>query len=411
VANRPQRLVSPASRPTRSTSLARVVIWHVSIGAVVHSSGRANQRNLRNRDEGVGSTRDGQAVPNDELRARVVIWLPSRLARLRCERGSVVVVWPVGSRIFAIRETQMRVIGLDVHRSFAEVAILENGTIKHAGRLKLEHQRVVAFGKALKRSDEVVLEATGNTGVIVRLLMPFVRRVVVANPLQVRSIAWAKVKTDKIDAALLAKLHASGFLPEVWVPNEETEALRRRIAERNQLVSQMTRLKNRVQSVLHANLIPRYAGKLFSKRGRTWLDTQPLPEDQRRLIVRHLGEHDRIAVELAAHEKSLAEDALGDKRVKRLMTIGGVNAIVALGVLAAIGDVARFSSPKSWSATSASIQRCGSRVIDQPITVGSAGRAAPTLAPCWSRRHGQSRPNPGRYEHFSPASSSAAASR
>jgi transposase len=237
----------------------------------------------------------------------------------------------------------MRVIGLDVHRSFAEVAILENGAIKHAGRLKLEHQRVVAFGKALKRSDEVVLEATGNTGVIVRLLMPFVRRVVVANPLQVRAIAWAKVKTDKIDAAVLAKLHASGFLPEVWVPNEKTEALRRRIAERNQLVSQMTR-KNRVQSVLHANLIPRYAGKLFSKRGRTWLDTQPLPEDQRRLISRHIDEHDRIAVELAAHEKSLAEDALGDKRVKRLMTIGGVNAIVALGVLAALGDVARFPS-------------------------------------------------------------------
>ena len=145
---------------------------------------------------------------------------------------------------------------------------------------------------------------------------------------------------------MLAKLHASGFLPKVWVPNEETEALRRHIAERNQLVSQMTRLKNRVQSVLHANLIPRYAGKLFSKRGRTWLDTQPLPEDQRRLIGRHLDEHDRIAVELAAHEKSLAEDALGDKRVKRLMTIGGVNAIVALGVLAAIGDVARFSSPQ-----------------------------------------------------------------
>ena len=193
----------------------------------------------------------------------------------------------------------------------------------------------VAFGKALRRSDEVVLEATGNTGVIVRLLMPFVRRVVVANPLQVRSIAWAKVKTDKIDAALLAKLHASGFLPEVWVPTE-----------RNQLVSQMTQLKNRVQSVLHANLIPRYAGKLFSKRGRTWLDTQPPPEDQRRLIGRHLDEHDRIAVELAAHEKSLAEDALGDKRVKRLMTIGGVNAIVALGVLAAIGDAACFSSPQ-----------------------------------------------------------------
>ena len=46
------------------------------------------------------------------------------------------------------------------------------------------------------------------------------------------------------------------------------------------------------------HLIPRYAGKLFSERGRTWLDTQPLPEDQRRLIGRHIDEHDRIAVEL-----------------------------------------------------------------------------------------------------------------
>jgi transposase len=142
----------------------------------------------------------------------------------------------------------MRVIGLDVHRSFAEVAILENGTIQHAGRFKLERWRVIAFGKTLQRNDEVVLEATGNTSVIVRLLMPFVRRVVVANPLQVRSIAWAKVKTDKIDAGVLAKLHASGFLPELWIPNEETEALRRRIAERNQLVSQMTRyLRDRVR--------------------------------------------------------------------------------------------------------------------------------------------------------------------
>jgi transposase len=80
------------------------------------------------------------------------------------------------------------------------------------------------------------LEATGNTAIIVRLLRPFVRRVVVANPLQVRAIAWAKVKTDKIDAAVLAKLHASGFLPEVWVADEDTEVLRRRVAERTQLV-------------------------------------------------------------------------------------------------------------------------------------------------------------------------------
>lgn len=240
----------------------------------------------------------------------------------------------------------MRIIGLDVHRSFAEVAILENGKLRSGGRIVLQHEQVLAFARTLRADDEVVLEATGNSAILVRLIAPFVRRVVVANPVQVRAIAWAKVKTDKIDAGVLAKLHASGFLPEVWVPDEETQARRRVAAERTQLVSHMTRLKNRIQSVLHANLIPRYAGALFGKRGRAWLDAQPLPHDQKRTIARHLGELDRIGAELAELDKALANEALGDDRVRRLMTIGGVNAVVAMSVLAAIGEITRFSSPQ-----------------------------------------------------------------
>lgn len=152
----------------------------------------------------------------------------------------------------------MRTIALDVHRSFAQMAILEKGKIRDAGRIDLERSRLLQFAMKLKPDDEIVIEATGNTSAIVRLLSPFVGRVVIANPILVRAIAWAKVKTDKIDAAVLAKLHASGFLPEVWMPDEETVTRRRVVAERTQLVSQMTRLKNRIHSVLHANLIPPY---------------------------------------------------------------------------------------------------------------------------------------------------------
>jgi transposase len=142
----------------------------------------------------------------------------------------------------------MRIIALDVHRSFAQMAILEKGKIRDAGRIDLERSRLLQFAKKLKPDDEIVIEATGNTSAIVRLLSPFVGRVVIANPILVRAIAWAKVKTDKIDAAVLAKLHASGFLPEVWMPDEETETRRRVVAERTQLVAQMTRLKNRIGS-------------------------------------------------------------------------------------------------------------------------------------------------------------------
>jgi transposase len=240
----------------------------------------------------------------------------------------------------------MRVIGLDVHRSFAVVAFLENGEVRSGARIDLARDGVIAFGRQLRVDDEVVLEATGNTATIVRLLRPFARRVVIANPLQVRAIAHARIKTDKIDAAVLAKLHASGFLPEVWMPDEVTETLRRLVAQRSQVVQQITRVKNRVHAVLHANLIPPYRGELFGVAGRGWLAGQPLAEDEKLAIRRHLADLDHRAADLAALDRALATRALEDERVRRLMTIGGVDMTVALGLLAAIGDIARFASPE-----------------------------------------------------------------
>ena len=107
------------------------------------------------------------------------------------------------------------------------------------------------------------------------------------------------------------------------MPDEETETRRRVVAERTQLVAQVTRLKNRIHSVLHANLIPPYKGSLFLKRGKVWLMAQPLAKDQRRVVLRHVGELERLGGELAQVDKSLAQTALQEPRVKRLMTITG----------------------------------------------------------------------------------------
>src|SRR5438270_8210646 len=132
----------------------------------------------------------------------------------------------------------MRVIGLDVSRTVAEIAYLEDGCINSGGRVELQRKPLQDFAMRLRRSDEVVLEATGNTHAIVAALKAHVAKVVIANPLQVRLIAEARVKTDKIDAAVLAQLYASGFLPEVWNPDEDTLALRRQVARRAQIVRQ-----------------------------------------------------------------------------------------------------------------------------------------------------------------------------
>ena len=238
----------------------------------------------------------------------------------------------------------MRVIGLDVRRSFAQVAELEDGVLRQCGRVDLVRDKVLAFARTLRADDEVVLEATGNTMAIVKLLKPHVGRVVIANPLQVRVIAEAKAKTDRIDAAALARLHAAGYLPEVWQPDEATELLRNLVSRRASIVQGMTRTKNRIHAVLHANLIPPFSGKLFLGPGRKWLAEQPLSGHERAAVDRWLAGLDAMEQELAAAEAAIARACLGDDRVRRLMTIGGINMAVAAGVLSAIGDVRRFAS-------------------------------------------------------------------
>src|SRR5438552_18299748 len=100
---------------------------------------------------------------------------PLRLARWRCERESVGVVLPAAPIIGKPWETAMRrVIGIDVHRIFGEVVIWENGVLRHAGRVDMTRTALEGFGKKLLPSDEVVIEATGNSMAVSRVLTPFV---------------------------------------------------------------------------------------------------------------------------------------------------------------------------------------------------------------------------------------------
>jgi transposase len=240
-----------------------------------------------------------------------------------------------------------RVIGMDIHRTFAEVVVWEDGRLRPAGRVDMTRAGLEGFGRNLTNEDEVVVEATGNAMAVVRVLTPYVARVIVANPLQVKAIAHARIKTDKIDAGVLASLRAADFLPEVWLPDVETERMRRLVARRNQVVRHRTRVKNEVHAILHAHLVPPCPhADLFGRLGRLWLDGQPLPDDERAAIARHLRELDRLGEDLGVLDTDVAQAAIDDPAVKRLLTITGVNLIVAAGLVSAIGDVRRFADPQ-----------------------------------------------------------------
>src|SRR3954454_18855149 len=174
-----------------------------------------------------------------------------------------------------------RCFGLDVHREFAQVAIWEDGQVRQAGQIAATPEGLRSFADSLAPSDEVAIEATCNTHAIAKLLEGRVARVVISNPQKTRAIAEAKVKTDKVDAAILAQLLAADFLPAVWLPDAASNALRRQVIRRAALVRQRTRAKNQIHAILHRNLVPRCpASYLFGHKGRRWLAAQCLPADE-----------------------------------------------------------------------------------------------------------------------------------
>ena len=190
------------------------------------------------------------------------------------------------------------------------------------------------------------MESTSVSWAIAELVAGHAGRVTISNPMQTKAIASAKVKTDKIDAKVLAKLGAADFLPEVWVPDEQTRALRRRLSHRAGLVGQRTRLRNQIHAVLARNLVELPASDLFGRRGRRLLEELELPAHEREQVGSALRLHDALDHELEECERPLGEQALASAQVRRLMTIPGVGPVTALSLLAVVGEGSRFPSAR-----------------------------------------------------------------
>jgi transposase len=228
-----------------------------------------------------------------------------------------------------VRRSVGRAIGLDVHRDFCEIAICEAGRVRSAGRVKTTPEALKILAESLLASDRVALEVTGGAWEIARILEGHVRRVVVVSP-DDTGIRQARAKTDRLDARTLARLLWAGELDGVWMPDERSRVLRRRLGRREQLVRSRSHSKNEI----HAVLMRRLKGKppvsdLFGVKGRRWLRELKLPVEEAETVqsaMRHVEFLDR---EIAAVERLIAREALRWADARRLLTVPGVNVICA----------------------------------------------------------------------------------
>ena len=267
----------------------------------------------------------------------------------------------------------LRFVGCDVHKRTAVFTILlEDGTLFASYTVPVTREALVAFAeRQLCSIDRLAMEATTNTWAVAGVLRPFVKEIVISNPLKVRAIAEAKIKTDKVDARALAQLLRCSYLPEVWQPDAETQRLRRLTHRRAALVSDRTRLKNRLHSILHHGLIPLPEFDLFSKRGIAWLKELPLAEEEAQARDSDLRLLEQTELEIAELEQRLVREAWQDEKVRLVMSIPGIDYTVAQTCLAAIGDVARFPNAKKLAAylgLNPSTRQSGPHCYHGPIT-------------------------------------------
>jgi transposase len=235
---------------------------------------------------------------------------------------------------------------LDIHRDFCEVAILEGGELRSVGRVDTSPAALELFAGSLGPDDWVAFEVSGNAAEIARILEPHVARVVVVSPSDT-GIRQARAKTDRLDARTLARLLAAGSLDAVWMADERTRVMRRRLARRAQLMGARSRCKNEIHAVLIRRLIARpEVSDLFGLAGRRWLGKLELPVEERESVDAGMRLIEFLERELADVDRLIALDALGWAQVKRLMSVPGVNVICAASFLAAVGEIDRFKDPR-----------------------------------------------------------------
>lgn len=242
----------------------------------------------------------------------------------------------------------IRYVGIDLHKHLLVACALDaQGNVLTEQRLEeVTAASVENFClRWLRPTDHVALEATCHVWAVVAVVQKHVARVVVSNPMATKAIASAKIKTDKVDARVLAHLLRCDYLPSVWQPDDETRRQREWTARRSRLVSHRVAITNRLQGTLAQRLLC-CPHDVLSPAGRAWLADVALDEDARWLLDSDLRLLAAVESELAAIDQRLAQRGYVDPRVKLLMTLPGVSQHAAQSLLAAIGEITRFDDPK-----------------------------------------------------------------
>ena len=243
-------------------------------------------------------------------------------------------------------------VGIDVHRKRSQVAVVTGDGLVQLNRNVVNgREPILKLIGGLPAGTPVAFEAAYGWGWLVELLEDYGFDPHLVHPLRCKAIASARLKNDKVDAAILAQLLRADLLPEAWIAPQPVRQLRALLRHRASLVRLGTQLRNRIHAVAADHGYDR-TGSYWTGPGRGWLAELPLPPVSREIVTDCLASLDALAVTIGRLDAEVRQRAKADPRVKVLTTLPGVGQFTALVMLAEIGDITRFPNARklaSWA--------------------------------------------------------------
>ena len=296
---------------------------------------------------------------------------------------------------------KVRFLGMDVHAETIAVAIAEaDGEVRSLGTIANRAESIRKLVKKLGPAEHLnACYEAGPTGYVLywQLAELGVACEVIA-PTLAPMKAGDRVKTDRRDAERLARSYRSGDLTAVWVPDEGSESLRDLVRAREAAKQDQLRARHRLgKFLLRTGRRPAVGMKAWTSPYMAWVRQVQFTQMAREATmldylheVDHMGERVKRLEQAITEAVKLATPAVQEV-VKGLQALRGIAEISAVTIVAELGNIARFETPRQLMGYSGAVpteDSSGQRTRRGSITkTGNAHLRRIIVEAAWSYRY------------------------